>query len=43
MHRFKKDILELEFPFLMLKKEQKKKLGLYPEILLKCKDIGLEK
>jgi len=43
MHRFKKEILEYEFPYLMLKQVEKKKLDLYPNIILKCKDIGLEK
>ena len=39
-HRFKIDLLEVEYPHLLLKGEEKKKLTLYPLVVLKCKDIG---
>ncbi len=42
-HRFKLDIIEVEYPHLLLKNEEKVKLPLYPSIILKCKDSGLEK
>ena len=42
-HRLKIDLLEVEYPHLLLKGQEKKKLTLYPVVILKCKDIGLEK
>lgn len=40
LHRINLDIIELEYPHLLLRNEEKKKLTLYPLIILKCKDIN---
>lgn len=42
LHRFKPEILEAEYPHLTIKQNEKKKLSLYPNIIIKCKDVGLE-
>lgn len=42
-HRLKLEMTELEYPHLLIKNDEKKKLALYPGIILKCKDLGLEK
>ena len=36
-------ILELEYPHLMVRGSEKKKLKLYPTIIVKCKDLGIQK
>ena len=36
-------ILELEYPHLMVRGSEKKKLKLYPNIIVKCKDLGIQK
>jgi hypothetical protein len=43
LHRFNKEILEVEYPMICLKGKDKKKLTLYPNLILKCKDIKKEK
>lgn len=43
LHRINIEILEAEYPHLCLKGEVKKKLTLYPNIIVKCKDIGQER
>jgi len=40
LYKFNLDILSIEYPYLHLQGEQKKFLALYPNILLKCKDLG---
>lgn len=40
LYKFNLDILSIEYPYLHLKGDQKKFLALYPNILLKCKDLG---
>ena len=42
-HRINLQIIEAEYPHLFIKGNEKKKLTLYPNIILKCKDIGMEK
>jgi hypothetical protein len=39
LHRLQKEILEIEYPMLCLKGKEKKKLTLYPNLIVKCKDI----
>ena len=36
-------ILELEYPHLMVRSSEKKRLKLYPNIIVKCKDLGIQK
>lgn len=40
LHKFNQDILELEYPHLLITNLERKKLTLYPGIIIKCKDIG---
>ena len=40
LYKFNLDILKIEYPYLHLEGEEKKFLALYPNMLLKCKDIG---
>jgi hypothetical protein len=39
----KPEIVKIEFPHLAIIENEKKKLALYPGIIVKCKDIGVEK
>ena len=41
LHKFKAEILQVEYPYLSLEGDTQKKLSLYPNIVLKCVDIGL--
>lgn len=41
MYKYNQDILSIEFPYLYLEGDKKKALSLYPNILLKCIDLGL--
>ena len=43
LHRIKTDLLEIEYPHLAIHNGEKKKLALYPGIIVKCKDIKQEK
>ena len=43
LHRFKPELLHTEYPHLSIKNNEKKKLTLYPQIIVKSKDLGLEK
>lgn len=40
LYKFNSDILKIEYPYLCLEGDQKKFLALYPNIVLKCKDLG---
>ena len=40
LYKFNLDILQIEYPYLHLQGEEKKFLALYPNILMKCKDLG---
>ena len=40
MYKFNEDILKIEYPYLHLEGDNKKFLALYPNILLKCKDLN---
>jgi len=40
LYKFNQDILQIEYPYLHLQGEEKKFLALYPNILMKCKDLG---
>jgi hypothetical protein len=42
MQKLSTEIAETEYPHLCIKSDEKKKLALYPNIVVKCKDIGLE-
>ena len=43
LHWMKPEIVKIEFPHLAIIENEKKKLALYPGIIVKCKDIGVEK
>lgn len=43
LHRFNGEIAEVDFPHLCIKGEERKKLALYPNIVIKCKDIAMER
>lgn len=40
LYKYNGDILQVEFPYMCLENETKKALSLYPNIVLKCIDIG---
>ena len=42
MHRFKGELLHTEYPHLCISGGEKKKLTLYPQIIVKSKDLKLE-
>ena len=42
LHRFKPELVHTEYPHLCIRGNQKKKLTLYPQIIVKSKDLGLE-
>ena len=42
LYKFNAEILELEFPYLYLEGDNKKALALFPNIILKCVDIGVQ-
>jgi hypothetical protein len=42
LHRLKAVLAEKEYPHLAIHGLEKKKLALYPMIMVKCKDIGIE-
>ena len=42
LYQFNGDILKVEYPYLTLEGQQKKYLALYPNIMLRCKDLGRE-
>jgi hypothetical protein len=42
LHRFKPDLVHTEYPHLCIRGNEKKKLTLYPQIIVKSKDLGLE-
>lgn len=41
LYRFNSEILQLEYPYLFLEGDRKKALALYPNIILKCVDLGV--
>jgi hypothetical protein len=41
LYKYNQEILQIEFPYLYLEGDKKKALSLYPNILLKCIDLGL--
>lgn len=41
LYKYNQEILQIEFPYLYLEGDKKKALSLYPNILLKCVDLGL--
>ena len=43
LHRLKVDLGVKEYPHMFIVGNESKKLPLYPQILIKCKDIGVEK
>ena len=42
LHRFKPEIVHIEYPHLCIRNNEKRKLTLYPQIIVKSKDLGLE-
>ena len=42
LHRFKPELVHTEYPHLCIRGNEKKKLTLYPQIIVKSKDLGLE-
>lgn len=40
LYKFNSDILAVEFPYLCLEGDKRKALSLYPNIILKCVDVG---
>ena len=42
LHRFKPELVHTEYPHLCIRDNEKKKLTLYPQIIVKSKDLGLE-
>ena len=40
MYKFNEEILKIEYPYLCLEGDNKKYLALYPNIILKCKDLN---
>ena len=40
LYKFNEDILKIEYPYLCTSKDEKKFLALYPNIMLKVKDLG---
>lgn len=43
LHRIKPELVAREYPMLGIVKNEKKKLTLYPMVMIKCKDVGIEK
>ncbi len=43
LHRIKPELVAREYPMLAIYKNEKKKLTLYPMVMIKCKDVGIEK
>ena len=43
LHRIKPELVTREYPMLGIVKNEKKKLTLYPMVMVKCKDVGIEK
>ena len=41
LYKFNAEILQVEYPYLNLEGDKKKALALYPNIILKCVDLGL--
>lgn len=41
LYKYNSEILNIEFPYLCIKGDKKKALALYPNILLKCIDLGI--
>jgi len=41
-HKINKVIAEIEYPHLIIWDDEKRKLPLFPSIMIKCKDIGAE-
>ena len=42
LYKFNAEILQVEYPYLYLEGDKKKALALYPNIILKCVDLGLQ-
>ena len=42
LYKWNGDILKVEFPYIYLENDTKKALSLYPNIILKCVDIGAQ-
>ena len=42
LYKFNAEILKIEYPYLCLTGKEKKHLALYPLIMLKCVDIGIQ-
>jgi len=40
LYKYNQDILQIEYPYLYCEGDKKKALALYPNIVLKCIDIG---
>ena len=43
LHRIKPELVTREYPMVAIYKNEKKKLTLYPMVMIKCKDVGIEK
>jgi hypothetical protein len=43
LHRIKPELVVREYPHLAIVNNEKKKLTQYPMVMLKCKDLGIEK
>lgn len=43
LHRINVEILKVEYKHICVEGVEKKKLTMYPNIIVKCKDIGQEK
>jgi len=42
LYKFNADILKVEYPYLCLTGSERKHLALYPLIMLKCVDLGIQ-
>jgi hypothetical protein len=43
LYKYNEDILKIEYPYLHVEGQSKKALALYPYIILKCKDVNVDK
>ena len=43
LHRIKPELVAREYPMLAIHRNEKKKLTIYPMVMIKCKDVGIEK